>query len=73
LPQKGWPKAYSWTETCWSESRQALIFKRRHTQHNSSSGLCGVVEGAHADPHTAHFFSGAGRTGSIDFFAIAMI
>jgi hypothetical protein len=64
---------YSCAEACWSESRQALIFKRRQTQQSSSSGDCEVAEEAQAEPQTAHFLWGAGRTASIDFFAIAMI
>jgi len=37
---------------CWSESRQALIFKRRQTQHKPSAEL-----GAHEEPQTTHFVS----------------
>ncbi len=65
--------AYSCADICWSESRHALIFKRRHTQQRSSDS-CGPVSGVHDPPHTPHLFVAAiGRSGSIDFFAISRI
>jgi hypothetical protein len=68
------PKVYSCADICWSESRHALIFKRRHTQHRfSSSAIGGPVRGMQAAPHTAHAFDGAGRSASTDFRAIAKI
>jgi len=35
---------YSWADGCWSASRQALIFRRLHTQQRSSTG-CGPLLG----------------------------
>jgi hypothetical protein len=65
---------YSCAEICWSESRHALIFRRRHTQQRfSSSGTCGPVKGIQGAPQTAHGFDGAGRSGSTDFLAISKI
>ncbi len=65
--------AYSCADICWSESRHALIFKRRHTQQRSSDS-CGPVSGVHDPPHTPHLFVAAiGRSASIDFFAISRI
>ena len=65
--------AYSCAAICWSESRHALIFNRRHTQHRSSAN-CGPVSGVHDPPHTPHRLAAAiGRSGSIDFFAISKI
>ncbi len=63
---------YSCADICWSDSRQALIFKRRHTQHRSSA-ICGPVNGVQDAPHTPHRFIDMGRSGSIDIFAIAKI
>lgn len=64
--------AYSCADICWSESRHALIFKRRHTQHKSSAS-CGPVNGVQDPPHTPHRLTAIGRSCSIDFFAISRI
>lgn len=66
--------SYSCAESCWSESRHALIFKRRQTQHRSSSLLaCGAVNGVEAAPQTAHRLETTGRSTSIDLLAISRI
>ncbi len=41
---------YSCAGICWSDSRHALIFKRRQTQQSPSAEL-----GAHGEPQTTHF------------------
>lgn len=70
----GWRKSprYSWAEICWSESRQALIFSRLHTQHKSSVA-CGLVRGVQTELQTAQRFGAAGLPLSTDFFAISII
>lgn len=65
-------RAYSCADICWSESRHALIFKRRHTQHRSSAS-CGPVKGVQELPHTPQLLLAIDRSGSIDFFAISKI
>jgi hypothetical protein len=54
IPANHPANGYSWAEICWSESRQALIFKRRQIQHKSSSSALGAnVVVLHALPQTA--------------------
>jgi hypothetical protein len=50
---------YSCAAICESESRQALIFNRRHTQHRPS-----VEFGAHSVPHTVHLATRGAFSGS---------
>ena len=73
------PTDYSWADSWGSESRQALIFRRRQTQHKFSSSpleaaVLGPVNGVQEAPQTAHGLAGdAGRSASNDFFAKARI
>jgi hypothetical protein len=65
---------YSWADSCWSLSRQALIFRRRQTQQRSSSLLvCGPVNGVEAAPQTGHRLEMTARSTSMDLFAISKI
>lgn len=64
--------AYSCADICWSESRHALIFKRRHTQHKFSAGL-GPAAGVHTAPHTAQCFVADGFSVCTHCFAISII
>lgn len=52
----------------WSISRQALTFKRRHTQHSGSSPLPEL-----SAPHTEHFSTFFNRSVEIERFACSRI
>jgi hypothetical protein len=70
-------KYYSCADIWWSESRQALILRRRQTQHKFSASeldVGGPVSGVHEAPQTAQGLGGAvGRSASTDLFAISKI
>jgi hypothetical protein len=59
---------YSCAGACVSESRHALSFKRRQTQHNPS-----VEFGAHSPPHTTHVAGFFNRSVSIARLACSII
>ena len=59
---------YSWAGICCSDSYQALIFRRRHTQHR-----CSAEFDAHSAPHTTHFAAGGNLSGCASRLALARI
>jgi hypothetical protein len=60
--------AHSCAGSCCSDSCQALIFSRRHTQHNSSTEL-----GEQGAPQTAHFNGRLSWSVARDFCAFSRI
>ena len=59
---------YSWAGICCSMSRQALILRRRHTQHSGSEPATAV-----SAPQTEHFVVFFRRSVEIDCFACSRI
>src|ERR1017187_8201525 len=62
------PMPYSWAGICCSISRQALILRRRHTQHNGS--VAAMVVSA---PQTEHLTTLLRRSGEMARFACSRI